>query len=68
MSRHQALEEFGGLNLIRIAVVKDLTATIAKSTSSEVIALLTRPSDLLLIIVIKKKRQEVEDLNNPYLP
>ena len=27
MSRHQALEEFGGLNLIRIAVVKDLTAT-----------------------------------------
>ena len=27
MSHHQALEEVGGLNLIRIAVVKDLTAT-----------------------------------------
>ena len=27
MSRHQALEEFGDLNLIRIAVVMDLTAT-----------------------------------------
>ena len=30
MSCHPALEEFGGLNLIRIAVVKDLTATVTK--------------------------------------
>ena len=39
---------------------------IPKSTTSEAIALLTRPSKLLLIIVIKQKRKEVEDLNNSY--
>ena len=33
---------------------------------SDATALLTRPSKLLLIIVIKQKRQEVEDLNNPF--